>query len=132
MGIADRVALSLFMLCIWGWNFCQDKRMDKLERRLLSRAAEGGVAMAILQEFSGAELSPCRRYRYELWRKWDEGEVCCFIGLNPSTADETTDDATIRKCRKYAKRWGFAGMLMLNVFAFRATNPADMKAAQKN
>ena len=53
-----------------------------------------------------------------------------FIGLNPSTADETADDPTIRKCIKYAKAWGFGGLLMLNVYSFRATNPDDMWRAR--
>jgi len=53
-----------------------------------------------------------------------------FIGLNPSTADETTDDPTIRRCIGYARDWGYAGLSMLNLFAFRATSPEDMKAAE--
>lgn len=80
----------------------------------------------------GAEFSPCRTYRYDLWRSWNEGygEVA-FIGLNPSTADETLDDPTIRRCMAYAKGWGFAGVHMLNLFAFRATDPAIMKKADE-
>jgi hypothetical protein len=49
------------------------------------------------------------------------------IGLNPSTADETKDDPTIRKCIGFAKRWGFGGLMMTNLFAFRATDPKVMK-----
>ena len=52
-----------------------------------------------------------------------------FIGLNPSTADETVDDPTIRRCIGFAKAWGYGGIYMLNAYAFRATNPKDMKAA---
>lgn len=52
-----------------------------------------------------------------------------FIGLNPSTADETNDDPTIRRCRGFAKAWGFRQMWMLNLFAFRATSPKDMRNA---
>ena len=51
-----------------------------------------------------------------------------FIGLNPSTADETTDDATIRRCVGFAKAWGYSALCMTNLFAFRATDPAVMKA----
>jgi len=51
-----------------------------------------------------------------------------FIGLNPSTADETKDDPTIRRCINYAKRWGYSGLCMTNLFALRATKPAVMKA----
>lgn len=52
-----------------------------------------------------------------------------FVGLNPSTADETMDDQTIRRCVGFAKQSGFAGLCITNLFASRATQPADMKAA---
>ncbi|BDI33432.1 hypothetical protein CCAX7_54830 [Capsulimonas corticalis] len=81
-------------------------------------------------EQSSAELSECRQYRYVLRRVWDASKApVMFIGLNPSTADETEDDATICKCRAYAKRWGFGGLFMVNVFAFRARHPEAMKGA---
>jgi hypothetical protein len=94
---------------------------------------------------SGATFSPCRTWRYCLWRRWrdhgifdiddtrlgdDNQDVCAFIGLNPSTADELEDDPTIRRCIGFAKSWGFGGIAMLNLFAFRATDPKDMKAAR--
>lgn len=50
-----------------------------------------------------------------------------FIGLNPSTADETTNDNTIRRCIQFAKDWGFSGLVMLNLFGFRSTDPKWMK-----
>ena len=52
-----------------------------------------------------------------------------FIGLNPSTADETEDDPTVIRCIKYAKSWGYGGVCMANLFAFRATKPKVMRAA---
>ena len=81
-----------------------------------------------------ATFSPDRVYRYTLYREWPMSEDCregyaMFIGLNPSTADETNDDATIRRCRGFAKSWGFSKMWMLNLFAFRATLPKDMMSA---
>lgn len=76
-----------------------------------------------------AVLSPCRKYRYELHREWGDGGMCAFIGLNPSTADETEDDPTIRRCIGFAKSWGYGSLCMINLFAFRATQPADMKKA---
>jgi hypothetical protein len=82
-----------------------------------------------------ANFSPCRLYRYALWREWgaEPGSVDCgyvlFVGLNPSTADETNDDPTIRRCIAFARAWGFSGICMANLFAFRATDPADMLAA---
>lgn len=80
-----------------------------------------------------AMLSDCRKYRYALWRIWGEqeyGQLAMFIGLNPSTADETEDDNTIRRCVNYAKDWGYGGLCMLNLFAFRAREPEDMLAAE--
>lgn len=77
----------------------------------------------------GAQFSNCRKYRYALWRTWEENAHVMFIGLNPSTADETEDDPTIRRCINFAKYWGFGGIYMLNLFAFRATSPKDMMKA---
>lgn len=86
----------------------------------------GGPASVHLRS---AEFSLCRRYRYLLVRKWGDGrDMVMFVGLNPSTADETLDDPTVRRCIRYAKDWGFSGMWMTNLFAFRATEPAEMKA----
>lgn len=80
---------------------------------------------------NGAELSSCRRYRYALWRTWDDTRPrVMFIGLNPSTADETADDPTLRRTMDFARRWGFGGVGNGNLFAFRATNPKDMMAAE--
>ena len=78
---------------------------------------------------SPATFSPCRSYRYSLWREWGEGSLgyAMFIGLNPSTADETRDDPTVRRCINFAKDWGFGALCMTNLFAFRATDPTVMK-----
>ena len=73
-----------------------------------------------------AIFSPCRRYRYSLWRRWGDGDYAMFFGLNPSTADETADDPTIRRCVAFAKAWGYGALCMTNLFAYRATNPDDM------
>lgn len=78
------------------------------------------------------QWSPDRSHRYTLWREWDmfrPGKFVQFIGLNPSTADETQDDPTIRRCIDFATRWGYGVMCMTNLFAFRATQPEDMKEA---
>ena len=74
-------------------------------------------------------FSPCRQYRYTLWRAWDmfSPRYVMFIGLNPSTADEVQDDPTIRRCIGYAKEWGYGAFCMTNIFAFRATDPRVMK-----
>jgi hypothetical protein len=102
------------------------------------------------------EFSPCRRWRYTLWREWpslftlptghelpqsqcrmtaglppyrtDAGPpYLMVIGLNPSTADERQDDPTIRRCISFAKRWGFGALCMTNLFAWRDTDPEAMK-----
>ena len=74
-----------------------------------------------------AILSEDRKYRYVLSRIWDKSKpIVMIIGLNPSTADETEDDRTIRRCIKFADSWGYGGVYMLNLFAFRATKPTDM------
>lgn len=75
-------------------------------------------------------FSTCRLYRYTLWREWDlmNSQYAMFIGLNPSTADETKDDPTIRRCIDFAKQWGCGALCMTNLFAFRATNPKVMMA----
>lgn len=92
------------------------------------------------------EFSPCRRYRYVLWRElppefsmatastdpdaiYHGHEYLMVIGLNPSTADETQDDPTIRKCIGFAKRWGFGALCMTNLFSWRDTKPENMKRA---
>ena len=77
-----------------------------------------------------AKLSGCRNYRYALWRTWDSSKpFVMFVGLNPSTADETTDDPTLTRCINFAKSWDYGGVCMANLFAFRATAPSDMKAS---
>jgi hypothetical protein len=75
-------------------------------------------------------VSPCRHYRYVLWREWDmlNPAYAMFVGLNPSTADEIADDPTIRRCMNYAKCWGYGALCMANLFAYRATEPAAMRA----
>lgn len=49
-----------------------------------------------------------------------------FIGLNPSTADESANDPTLTRCIRYAQSWGYGGVCMANIFAFRATDPKVM------
>jgi hypothetical protein len=95
-------------------------------------------------------FSKDRVYRFTLWRSWGQpkelpygrmgkdgfepvpikgaAEFVMFIGLNPSTADESKNDPTIRRCIAFAKRWGYGAMCMTNLFAYRATLPKDMMA----
>lgn len=73
---------------------------------------------------SSAVLSANELYRYSLTREWEYGGGrCLFIMLNPSTADASIDDATIRKCIGFAKRWGFEALDVGNLFAWRSRHP---------
>ena len=78
--------------------------------------------------------SPDRSYRYFLRRPVDDDwrlsqkPPIAFLLLNPSTADEISDDPTVSRCRRYAAAWGFGEVIILNAFAFRATNPKIMRA----
>ena len=75
-----------------------------------------------------ANFSSCRKYRYSLSRIWDkQKKLVLFIGLNPSTADEEVDDPTIRRCSGYAQKWGYGGLIMVNLFAYRTTLPSNLK-----
>lgn len=78
-----------------------------------------------------AELSECGTYRYRLGRVWDaEKPAAIFFMLNPSTADADVDDPTIRRCISFAKREGLGGLEVLNLMAYRATNPNDLPATR--
>lgn len=77
----------------------------------------------------GAIISECGLYRYELTRDWEREPSTPrlpIIGLNPSVASATLDDPTIRRCVSFAKRDSFSGITMLNLYAFRATDPEEM------
>lgn len=83
--------------------------------------------MGELFNMNGALFSECRQYRYALWRKWDESKsLIAFVGLNPSTANETEPDNTITRVIGFAKDWGFGGVYMLNLFPFVSTNPDEL------
>jgi hypothetical protein len=85
---------------------------------------------AMLQLEDNAVISACGRYRYLLTRQVGPGDrTATFIALNPSTADATNDDPTIRRCIGFARQWGCGRLAVLNLFAVRATDPADMKRA---
>jgi hypothetical protein len=73
-----------------------------------------------------AVLSNDRTYRYRLTRAWGEGQRATFIMLNPSIADEKMNDRTLGRCIGFAKRWGLGGLNVVNLYALRATNPADL------
>jgi len=79
---------------------------------------------------SGALLSDCGRFRYKLWRIFDETlPLLVFVMLNPSVADASVNDPTVLKCMGFAHRLGFGGIVVVNMFAYRATKPSDLKKA---
>jgi len=76
-----------------------------------------------------AIISACGQYRYMLSRAGDLHATrgpALFIMLNPSTADAELDDPTIRRCRSFAKAWDCAGIVVANLYALRATDPAGL------
>lgn len=76
-----------------------------------------------------ATISNCGKYRYVLRRWWNyDLPTVCFVMLNPSTADANDDDPTIRKCIGFARLWGCGGFDVVNLFAYRATDPAVLKS----
>lgn len=80
---------------------------------------------------SYARLSGDGRYRYTLGRVWDPSRPkLTFVMLNPSTADASEDDPTIRKCRGFATRLGFGSLHVVNLFAYRSRDPDAMWAAR--
>ncbi len=77
-----------------------------------------------------AKFDPSGRYRYWLGRCWDQAlPAVGFVMLNPSTADATVNDPTIRRCLGFAQQWGFGSLVVTNLFAYRATRPVDLWAA---
>jgi len=79
---------------------------------------------------SDALLSDCGKFRYWLSRIWDrEKPSVCFVMLNPSAATATQDDPTIRRCFGFAIRLGCGQLMVCNLFAYRATNPHDLRRA---
>ena len=75
-----------------------------------------------------AVISGCNRYRYKLTRTWDEdkGRVL-FIMLNPSTANHIENDLTTIRCINFAEKWGYGGIMIGNIYPFRAKRPKDLK-----
>lgn len=83
--------------------------------------------MAVTYLENDAVISDCGRYRYLLRRTWDHNKPrALLVMLNPSTADAKLDDATIRSCVRLLSGHGIGSMEVVNVFGYRATNPAEL------
>lgn len=104
----------------------------------MSQDATVDYAPAVIQTAPNgdtAEFSECGRYRYALTRHLGDMfqqppyRTVNFIMLNPSTADAFMPDPTITRCIQFAKAWGFDRLRVCNLFAFRATDPKVMLAA---
>jgi hypothetical protein len=90
------------------------------------------MIMADLFNDNGATFSECRQYRFALWRTWDSMKPkVMFIGLNPSKADESKTDATITTVCRYARDWGYGGVIMCNLFAYVSTDPRALLIDQQ-
>lgn len=80
-------------------------------------------------DFGPGELESTARRRFLLWRIWNASKtprLVTFIMLNPSTAGAMVDDPTIRRCVAYGKAWGFDGLMVVNLFSLRATDPSAL------
>lgn len=76
-----------------------------------------------------AVISECGKYRYQLTRRISaKPKICLFIMLNPSTADASEDDPTIRRCMNFARDWDCGELIVVNLFAYRATDPKELRA----
>lgn len=78
-----------------------------------------------------AVISPCEKYRYKLTRKWADGPEVLFVMLNPSTADASQDDPTIKRCISFAKDWGFGSLAVANLFAYRTPSPDQLISSEE-
>lgn len=77
-------------------------------------------------KFTSAVISADGKYRYSLMRIWGDEPRATFVMLNPSIADAEVDDPTIRRCVGFAKSWKCGGIEVVNLFAYRATNPVEL------
>ena len=86
--------------------------------------------MSDLLTRTDAEISPCGTYRYRLERFWSGEHALPFVMLNPSTADASNDDPTIRRCISFARRENAGGIIVANLFGLRATDPRSLNVVE--
>ena len=84
------------------------------------------IERTLFDDMTGASFSDCRKYRYKLWRKWDDGGLVNFTMLNPSKAGEIDSDRTVNRCIGFARRWGYGGIVVTNLFGMVTPYPSEM------
>ena len=88
--------------------------------------------MVMFSQFSGAVLDNDRKHRFLLWRFWNDSPRMLFIGLNPSTANELSDDPTVRRLCGFAQGWGYGGLYACNLFSQVTPNPKELLPETRN
>ena len=117
--------------CNREWENYEGQMISKVRKVKFKKKPEIGDTISlgeILGMNNGAMFSQDRKYRYALWRVWDKDKpLVMFIGLNPSTANETTNDQTIRRVQRFAFDWGFGGVYMMNLFDQVTSDPKKLE-----
>jgi len=127
--IADpSVGVSLVCVAVLAWLSGKVRLMSERSAVRTITKTRNDSLFAEEKYESGASFSDCDLYRFTLWRSWGVGGYCNFLMLNPSTADAMNNDPTVERCERRARSMGFGGLIVTNLFAFRATDPRDMKA----
>lgn len=113
---------------LWPWIECALRVLRPRYALFENVAAHLGLGFVhpVTETVYAATLSPCGLYRYRLSRTWGTGDRMAWIMLNPSTADSEVDDHTIRRCMGFARREGYDGIEVLNLYALRATKPKHL------
>jgi hypothetical protein len=133
----EEVRSALYLAEGWvrsGHASAEDLRKAREELGRLVAATSGGEEpktgyTRAQPERGSADISLCGAYRYRLTRTWGAAAPMLFVMLNPSTADAGVDDPTIRRCRAFARSAQAGGIIVVNLFAFIATDPRALAAA---
>ncbi|HEY8031901.1 MAG TPA: DUF1643 domain-containing protein [Methylocella sp.] len=107
---------------LWVGGFAKNQQTEDTE------VTRQGSEQPVVQR--GADISPCKKYRYRLTRTWDERPALTFVMLNPSWADAKKDDNTITRCVAFATREGAGGIIVVNLYALRESDPGRLKVVK--
>jgi hypothetical protein len=117
----DAGPLNNPLIAFWAW-------LNRQFRAVLVALTPYNCAMAAIEAGDGALI--IGNYRYRLWRIWDPCvTVMVWVLLNPSEANETKDDPTLRKCMGFARRHRHGGVILVNLFAWRDPYPTGLRSA---